>query len=57
MKDTTPDPEKDRVMYPGLSEYEEEEDREANGIPLHSEVVKWFTDVTSELSMPMVKIL
>ena len=57
LKDTPPAPGQDRVMYPGLSEYEEEEDRKANGIPLHSEVVEWFTDITSELSVPMVKIL
>ena len=57
LKDTPPAPGQDRVMYPGLSEYEEEEDRKVNGIPLHSEVVEWFTDITSELSVPMVKIL
>ena len=57
LKDTPPAPGHERVMYPGLSESEEEEDRKINGIPLHSEVVEWFTDITSELTIPMVKIL
>ncbi|MCH7744963.1 MAG: hypothetical protein IIC84_02690 [Chloroflexi bacterium] len=43
----------DRVLYTGLSEYEEEQDRRANGIPLlHKEVIEGFEDITSELSMP-----
>ena len=57
LKDTPPAPGHERVMYPGLSESEEEEERKINGIPLHSEVVEWFTDITSELTIPMVKIL
>ena len=55
LKDTPPAPGHERVLYPGLSEYEEEQDRRKNGIPLHSEVIEWFTDITSELSIPMVK--
>ena len=57
LKDTPPAPGHERVMYPGLSEYEEEQERRSNGIPLHTEVVEWFTDITSELSIPMVKII
>ena len=57
LKDTPPAPGHERVMYPGLSEYEEEQERRINGIPLHTEVVEWFTDITSELSIPMVKII
>jgi hypothetical protein len=38
-------------MYPGLSEHEEEIERRANGIPLHSEVVQWFDHITGELTL------
>ena len=30
---------------------------QANGIPLHSEIIDWFPHITSELSTPRVKIL
>ena len=49
LRDTRPAAGHDRVLYPGLSEYEEEQDRRANGIPLHKEVIEWFEDITSEL--------
>ena len=55
LRNTKPTPGHDRVLYPGLSEYEEEEERRANGIPLHKEVVQWFDDITSELSIPRLK--
>jgi L-2-hydroxycarboxylate dehydrogenase (NAD+) len=42
----------DRVLYPGLSEYEEEQERRAHGIPLHKEVIEWFAGVTKELGVP-----
>ena len=51
LRTTKPAPGHERVMYPGLSEYEEEIDRRANGIPLHSEVVDWFDHITSELAL------
>ena len=35
LKDTKLAPGHDRVIYPGLSEYEDEKDRLVNGIPLH----------------------
>ena len=41
-----------RVMYPGLSEHEEEQERRANGIPLHNEVIEWFSDICAELQLP-----
>ena len=44
----------DRVMYPGLPEAEAEVDRRANGIPLHPEVVEWFSDISGELSVPSI---
>ncbi len=51
LRETKPAAGHDRVLYPGLSEYEEERDRRANGIPLHKEVVEWFGDITGELSI------
>jgi len=33
----------ERVLYPGLGEHEEISVRRANGIPLHKEVIQWFT--------------
>ncbi|MDP6715886.1 MAG: Ldh family oxidoreductase, partial [SAR202 cluster bacterium] len=52
LRETKPAPGHDRVLYPGLSESEEEKDRLLNGIPLHHEVVEWFDDLTGELSVP-----
>ena len=51
LRTTPPAPGHDRVIYPGLSEHEEEQERRANGIPLHREVVQWFDDITAELSV------
>lgn len=44
-----------RVLYPGLSEHEEEIERRANGIPLHREVIEWFNKTTKELSIPALQ--
>ena len=55
LRTTKPAPGHDRVLYPGLSEHEEEQDRRANGIPLHREVVQWFDDITAELSLPALE--
>ena len=57
LRETKPAPGHDRVLYPGLAEYEDEQDRRANGIPLHKEVIQWFEDITSELSLPMLKTM
>lgn len=51
LRDTEPAPGQERVMYPGLLEYEEEQDRRAHGIPLHKEVIEWFGHVTAELGI------
>ena len=51
LKTTKPAPGHDRVLYPGLAEHEEMEDRKANGIPLHWDVVEWFDDMTSEFDI------
>lgn len=55
LRETKPAKGHDRVLYPGLSEYEEDQDRRANGIPLHREVVEWFESITNELSIPALK--
>ncbi len=52
LQDTPPAPGHARVMYPGLSEYEEEMERRENGIPLHKEVIEWFSDICAELQLP-----
>lgn len=52
LRTTRPTPGHERVLYPGLSEHEEEEDRRKRGIPLHKEVIQWFEGVTKELSIP-----
>jgi L-2-hydroxycarboxylate dehydrogenase (NAD+) len=49
--ETPPAPGHDRVIYPGLPEYETELDRRANGIPLHREVIDWFNRCTEELGV------
>ena len=52
LKTTKPAPGHDRVLYPGLAEHEDMQDRTANGIPLHRDVVAWFDDMTSEFGIP-----
>jgi LDH2 family malate/lactate/ureidoglycolate dehydrogenase len=52
LRTTQPAQGHDRVLYPGLSEYEETQTRRAHGIPLHREVIAWFTQITSELGIP-----
>ncbi len=55
LRTTKPAPGHNRVLYPGLSEHEETQDRLANGIPLHREVLDWFDDITAELSLPRLE--
>jgi LDH2 family malate/lactate/ureidoglycolate dehydrogenase len=57
LKTTKPAQGHDRVLYPGLSEYEEEQERRAHGIPLHKEVIEWFAGVTKELGAPPLEPL
>jgi LDH2 family malate/lactate/ureidoglycolate dehydrogenase len=52
LRTTKPAEGHERVLYPGLSEYEEERERRAQGIPLHKEVIQWFEGVTKELGVP-----
>ena len=55
LRETPPEPGSERVLYPGLSEYEEEQDRRANGTPLHTEVVGWFGEICEELDIPRLR--
>ncbi len=57
LRETKPAPGHDRVIYPGLSEYAEEQSRRLNGIPLHKEVVQWFEGTADELSVPRLQVL
>ena len=57
LKETPPAPGHERVIYPGLSEYEEEQERRESGIPLHKEVIEWFADICAELQIPALKTL
>ena len=52
IRDCPPAPGHDRVVYAGLPEHEEEAERRAHGIPYHPEVIEWFQNITSELSIP-----
>lgn len=54
LKSTTPAAGHDRVVYSGLLESETHADRITNGIPLHPDVIDWFKDTCSELSIPWV---
>jgi L-2-hydroxycarboxylate dehydrogenase (NAD+) len=52
LRQTPTAPGHERVLYPGLLEHEEEQQRRALGIPLHREVIEWFDKITAELSLP-----
>jgi LDH2 family malate/lactate/ureidoglycolate dehydrogenase len=52
LRTATPAPGQERVLYPGLSEAEETEERRAHGIPLHKEVIEWFAGCTREMGLP-----
>ena len=49
LRETPTAPGHDRVLYPGLSEHEEEIERRKNGVPLHTEVVEWFDGMSAEV--------
>ncbi len=57
LRETPPAPGHERVLYPGLSEYEEERERRENGIPLHREVIEWFSDICAELQIPSLRTM
>ena len=49
--DSKPAPGFEQVLYSGLPEYEDENDRLANGIPLHKEVVEFIQKTASRLEI------
>lgn len=51
LKNTAPAAGCDRVLYPGQLEWEAEQDRCANGIPLHEEVLAWFDHTCAEMDI------
>lgn len=51
LTETPPAPGHERVVYPGLLEWEERELRLREGIPYHSEVITWFGDIGRELGL------
>jgi L-2-hydroxycarboxylate dehydrogenase (NAD+) len=57
LRETQPAAGQERVLYPGLLEYEEERERREHGIPLHKEVIQWFEKITSELGVPPLQTL
>ncbi len=54
LKDTPPAPGADRVLVAGQMEWEAEQDRKANGIPLHPDVIQWFRDTCAEMGIPFI---
>ena len=55
LRQTQPAPGHDQVVYPGLMAHAEEQRRRVNGIPLHTTVIKWFEDISDELSVPLLE--
>jgi LDH2 family malate/lactate/ureidoglycolate dehydrogenase len=51
LRTAAPAPGQERVLYPGLSEHEEMAERRAHGIPLHKEVIEWFSSTTAEMGL------
>ena len=45
------------MIYPGLAEYEDEQDSKANYVPPHKEVTEWFDNMVGELCVPALKIM
>ena len=52
LRTTKPAPGHDRVVYAGLVEAETVEERKANGILLHPEVVDWFRTACADMEIP-----
>jgi LDH2 family malate/lactate/ureidoglycolate dehydrogenase len=52
LKSTTPAPGFDRVLVAGIPEWENLQDRKANGIPLHPTVVDMLRDYANEVGAP-----
>jgi len=57
LTETKPSPGNERVLYPGLIEHEEFQKRVIEGIPLHTEVIDWFDQITKELALDPLELL
>jgi L-2-hydroxycarboxylate dehydrogenase (NAD+) len=57
LKETKPAPGQERVLYPGVIEFEEEQYRREHGIPFHPEVIGWFDTITDQLAIPRLETL
>lgn len=55
LRTARPAPGHERVLYPGLLEYEQLQRRRERGIPLHPEVIDWFAGITEELALEPLK--
>ena len=51
LRETPPATGEERVLVPGQLEWETEQERRVNGIPLHMEVVEWFDRVCAEMGV------
>ena len=51
LRNTKPAKGHDRVLYPGLSEWEETQERAKTGIPYHREVIEWFESYAAEIGI------
>ena len=51
LEDLPPVEGQERVLYAGLMEEETTIERMEKGIPLHPEVINWFKNICSELSI------
>ena len=54
LKDTPPAPGNERVLVAGQMEWEAEQDRASNGIPLHPQVIQWFRDTCARMDIPFI---
>ena len=54
---TPPAPGHERVVYPGLIEYETQRHRRAHGIPLHREVIEWMKNCTDGFGLDCLETL
>ena len=57
LMETKTAPGHDRVVYPGLPSHEEMQRRRVNGIPLHANVIDWFSEMSEELGVPRLELL
>lgn len=52
LRETPPAPGHSRVLYAGLPEWEAEQERRANGIPIPRKTLAYFRQITAELGIP-----